>query len=410
MLTADLVQVSIRRGEVHPKYIRPDDAENLELAAALIRIFEGHAGKPRHELSSELEQLSGTGTAFIFHRGLAKLLLDRCEFETDASIEPAELRRCVFEKAAATYRQDDTTFDRGRVIEQAGRELEISPDQFDRNLYADLKDEQILQEFNKCSAEWLLLRYNVALAQAVVLRAIRLEVQLRGQAPARYREIFRKIKFFQLLHQIEGTASTGYHLVLDGPLSLFKSSQRYGLQMASFLPTLLHCDDWTLEASLLWGKQRKEMTFRLSPRAGLRPHTRLTGQWQPGEMAWLLEQFPKLGSEWDISSDAECIDLGGKGVLVPDYAFRHRPSGRTVFMEVFGFWRRGAIASRLGLLREHGPENLILAVSKELHTGDEDLQGLPGEVYVFRSAPIAREVLKLLKKWEVEAVEEFGKI
>jgi len=400
VLTADLVQASVRRGEVRPKYIRTDDAENLELAAALIQIFESYVGKPRHELNSELEQLSGTGTAFILHRGLAKLLLDRCEFDTDASVEPSELRRSVFEKAAAVYREVDAPFDRASVIEQASGEMDLGPGQFGKNLYADLKDEQVLQEFNKCSAEWLLLRYNVALAQAVVLRATRLEVQMRGETPARYREVFRKIKFFQLLHQIEGTASNGYHIVLDGPLSLFKSSQRYGLQMASFLPTLLHCDNWKLRASVLWGKQRKEMVFSLSPRTGLRPHTRLTGQWQPGEMTWLLEQFPKLGSEWDLSNDAECIDLGGRGVLVPDYAFRHRPSGRRVLMEVFGFWRRGAIASRLELLREHGPENLILAVSKDLHTEDEDLQGLPGEVYVFRSAPVAREILKLLKKWE----------
>ena len=38
---------------------------------------------------------------------------------------------------------------------------------------------------------------------------------------------------------------------------MFKSSGRYGLQMASFLPTLLHFDHWSLTADLLWGKKRR---------------------------------------------------------------------------------------------------------------------------------------------------------
>ena len=118
--------------------------------------------------------------------------------------------------------------------------------------------------------------------------------------------------------------------------------------------------------------------------------------WQPEEMHWLGEQFPKLDSEWDISTEAELVDLGGQGVLVPDYAFHHRPSGKRVFLEIFGYWRRGAIASRLKLLREHGPENFILGLAKGLRVDEEELGDLPGEVYTFRSTPIARELLTVL--------------
>ena len=405
MLTADLVQASVRRGVVRPKYIQDDDADNLALAEALISIFESGQGKSRGQLDSELQEFSGTGTAFILHRGLAKLLLDRCEFETDAPVKPAELRRTVFEEAAELYRRQLLPFDREVAIRQAEERMGLAEGLVEPNLFADLKDEQILNNFKGYSAERLLCRYNVALAQAVLLRATRLEIQIAGQSPARYREVFRKIRFFQLLHQVEGDLAAGYHIVLDGPLSLFKSSQRYGLQMASFVPTLLHCDDWELNATVLWGKKRRELAFRLSPRDGLRPHTRLTGQWQPGEIAWLLEQFPKLESDWSISGDTELIDLGGKGVLVPDFVFSHGPTGRKVFMEIFGFWRKGAVASRIELLRGHGPANLILALSKDLYAGEEALSDLPGEVYVFRSTPIAREVLGLLGKWETEGGE-----
>ena len=93
---------------------------------------------------------------------------------------------------------------------------------------------------------------------------------------------------------------------------------------------------------------------------------------------------------------AELVDLGGQGILIPDFVFTHAKTGKKVHLEILGFWRRGAVASRVALLKERGPENLIVAVSKELHVGEEKLAGLPGQVYGFRTSPVAREVRKLL--------------
>ena len=66
-------------------------------------------------------------------------------------------------------------------------------------------------------------------------------------------------------------------------------------------------------------------------------------------------------------------------------------------MEILGCWRRCSVESRLALLQEHGPGNMILAVSKELKVDKEEIPEFPGAVYVFRSTPVARDVLKLLE-------------
>ncbi len=66
-------------------------------------------------------------------------------------------------------------------------------------------------------------------------------------------------------------------------------------------------------------------------------------------------------------------------------------------MEILGFWRRGAVESRLELLRRHGPRNVILAVSRELRV-DEETADLPGELYTFRTVPVAREVHECLER------------
>ena len=404
MLTADLVQARVYRQEVRPRYIDAEDPGNLALAGELIDVFSAHEGRPRHELDQELTELLGTGTEFLLHRALAKLLLDRSTFDTDAEVEPETLRRSVFDAAAAGYLYPDNdepeaqlNFDREGVLRQVADRLELETEEIESGLYADLKDEQILEKWKPCKPDWLLHRYNVALAQGVLYKAAELEIRIDGGDVRQHRELFRKIKFFQLMHRVEGDASSGYLIRLDGPLSVFKSSGRYGLQMANFLPTLLHFDRWSLTGRLLWGKKRRELGFRLSPATGLRPHTRLTGQWQPEALTWLPEQFEKLDSEWTISTDAELIDLGGRGVVIPDFVFEHS-SGLEVHMEVFGFWNKSAVASRLELLRRHGPENLILALSKHLAAGHEGLDELPGEIFVFRASPVARKVLKLLEE------------
>ena len=409
MLTSDLLRVRISGRKILPMYIDPDNEELLQLAKSLIEIFQFGLHSPRGELQRELDDFLGTGSEFRLHRGLAKLLLDRCEFETNSPIEPPTLREIVFQTAAESRKQGEA-WDREQVWRAALEQLAETPDPaaadsldaWERSLYADLKEEQILQSFREVSASWLLQRYNVSLAQSVLLRASQMEVRIASQPAARYRALFQKLKFFQLMHQIRGSQEEGYLLQLDGPVSLFKSSNKYGLQLASFLPTLLHCESWTLQAELLWGKKKVKKQFQLSSEEGLRSHTHLTGQWQPEEMQFLRIQFPKIKSDWTILEETELLDLGGEGVLAPDYVFEHSPSGQRVYMEILGFWRRGAVDSRLALLRRHGPKNLILAISRELHIEQEELEELPNDVYLFRSAPVASEMVKRLKKMESE--------
>ncbi|NJL28066.1 MAG: DUF790 family protein, partial [Thermoanaerobaculia bacterium] len=175
--------------------------------------------------------------------------------------DPETLRRAVFEAAATVYQAGAHEpermfhFHRDEVLAQVATELAVSPGDLEQGLYADLKDEQILQSFEPCKAPWLLERYNLALAQGVLLRATELTLELSGLDPGQLRALFRKIKFFQLMHTVRGDGRGGFVVHLDGPVSLFKSSLKYGLQMASFLPTLLHFDGWKLEAEIAWGKR-----------------------------------------------------------------------------------------------------------------------------------------------------------
>ncbi|MEK6234307.1 MAG: DUF790 family protein, partial [Planctomycetales bacterium] len=295
MLTSDLLRVRVTGKEVRPRYVDDQDSELLNLAGALIEIFQRHEGQSRGEIQADLKELLGTGTAFLLQRGLAKLLMDRCEFETDSRVEPAELRKAAFAIAAEAHgKSAEGTWNRDDVLSALGDQLDLQADEIERCLYADLKDEQVLRSFRAVTADKLLQRYNVALAQAVLFKASELRVQIADPSAERLRALLRKLKFFQLMHRLRGSVKDGFELIVDGPTSLFKSSQKYGLQMANFLPVLLHCQQWSLEADLAWGKKRVSKQFKLSPENNLKSHTNLTGQWRPPEADYLMDRFSKL--------------------------------------------------------------------------------------------------------------------
>ncbi|MEM8963536.1 MAG: DUF790 family protein [Acidobacteriota bacterium] len=401
MLTADLVRGRLYKGEVRPGWVDPSDTETVDLATQMIATFAEHVGASRGELKQALKEITGSGTAFLLHRGLAKLLEDRCEIDMTAVIEPEVVRETVFDLAARVW-QSDEPFDRTAVLANAketllaSREADAEPVDFDiaTTLYADLKDEQIVQHFEEPTPTWLLERYNTALAQGVLLRANEMTIHLGPGEPRRHRALFQRIKFFQLLYRIDKD-DDGWLIRLDGPLSLFRGSQRYGVKMAQFLPALLHVSGWRLEAQVRWGPRRKRATFQLDPSRGLVPHTRLTGAWQPDELTQFAERFAELDSDWEVERDGELIDLGGQSVLIPDFVFQHRTSGIRVPMEVLGYWNRGVVRRRLKELRDHGPDKMILAIAKNLASGEKE-ENVPASVYIFRTMPLPRQVLKRL--------------
>jgi|YNPNPStandDraft_1061719.scaffolds.fasta_scaffold08084_5 predicted nuclease of restriction endonuclease-like RecB superfamily len=401
MLTADLVPTYTRRGRIYPRYIDPRHPELLSTAESLIGFFEEQVGATRGELEAVLHNFSGDSPLFFLHKGLIKLLLDRCQFQTQAHGDPPTIRRHVFQAAARRRRQGDlpglTDFDRAAVLAEGGAALGLTPEQVEAGLYADLASSQILQAFETITPERLLDRYNTALAQAILFRATQVRIHIARQPPVRYRQLFRFIKFYQLLYRVTGSMEQGYEITLDGPLSLFQASQRYGVRLAQFLPVLLLAEGWTLVADLLWGPRRVARQFELSPAQGLRSHYPDHGGWIPEEVQAFAARFATLESDWDVSTDTDLIDLGGT-LCIPDFRFRHRPTGRTLYLELFGFWRRRGVEERLAQLEAAGRKDVLLAVGRRGRVSEEDLEAPPDRVYYFRGVPIPREVLQLLEQ------------
>ena len=205
----------------------------------------------------------------------------------------------------------------------------------DQSLFADLKSEQKLVSFEDISAKRLLERYNVALAQAILIRSSRVQVKLQGISPARCRQLCRRVKFHRLVCEIETRGGGDLTLRLDGPLSLFSATQKYGLQLAFFLPAILACPSFELTAEVRWGVQRKEKTFVLTQSDGLVASGPDPGQYVPPELALFVDLFRKKITDWNLAEEGEIFRLGNH-FWVPDFRLTERASGRIVYLERSG--------------------------------------------------------------------------
>ncbi len=411
MLTADLIRVRNTREGLKCGFVDASNARLLEKAAAILTAFELNVGNARSALDDALLEAEGDGVDHKLTRGLAKLAVDRAEFDTRAPMPPADVRKAIFGLAArigpvrpaAPPLDGDASVDLPRTADglwQAlGTQLGIDPSELARSLYADLASEQTLTSVDVPSAGWLLHRYNVALVQSALLHAQKLTLTLAHPSPGPLRALLRALKFHQLLADVRRTAEADANvtIVIDGPASLFAQTTRYGLALAKFFPAIpLLGTPWALRADILWkGRTTK---LELDSRAGLVSHYAERGAWQSREATWFFERWMETAPGWTIEVGGPPLDQGGEGMVVPDFTMRRDGDARPVHIEILGYWRKASLQRRLALMRRHGPERLILAASKKLLQAEEREEvegGLGDAVVLFTEVIPVKEVLRL---------------
>jgi predicted nuclease of restriction endonuclease-like RecB superfamily len=397
MLTADLAQSWHRNGRTAPRYIDASDSRYLTDAEALINIFDEHMGKERSSLDAALEEYVGTGTDYKILRGLIKLLMDRCTFETATAVEPSEIRRALFLKAREFHPLGRNETARAEVLKEVAAALNCAPADLLAGLYADLPEQQRLIEFESLQARELLDLYNLAQAQALLYRCVEMRLWVKPQAPGNYRELFGAIKAYRLIHTIKGSAASGYEIRLDGPVSMFHRSQKYGIQMAVFLPALLLCANWRMRAEITLkpasGGGSASAFFELdSNQQQLRSHYVPAGAAENPVLEQLSESWAQFDSPWTLERSHRVIDLG-ESAFVPDFVIRHA-DGAEFYLEVLGFWTPRYLQERLREFEHYEQKNFLLAAWDELRGSRDALTRIPPHVIVFKRKlePVAVEL------------------
>jgi predicted nuclease of restriction endonuclease-like RecB superfamily len=380
MLTGDLA-ISFRRGnQIYPRLLRLNDANNLRDAANLIAIFASAVGKTRFELESELEEYVGTGTDYKILRGLIKLLTDRSEFATASVAEPAEVRLALF--SAAKNSHPVLANNRSAVVAKVAAEFNCQPEEIETALYGDLAAQQKLLEFSSIEPNELIDRYNVAQAQALFYRCGEMKIWAEPNTPAGFRQIFSAIKYFKLIHSVVGNATNGYEITLNGAASIFHRSQKYGIQMAVFLPSLLNCAHWRMRAEIdLKGGDRAvyELT---SEQKDLRSHYEDQPEYENPVHDRLVRDWTKFDSDWTLEQNREIVNLG-RTAFIPDFVLKKNKE--KVYLEILGFWTPNSLKKRLAEFQNVSFSNFIVAAWEELRGSREEPTSIPENVVLFKT-------------------------
>ncbi|UCE18814.1 MAG: DUF790 family protein [Gemmatimonadota bacterium] len=393
MLTSDLVRYYIDGDHIIPLFIsRRESSRYLRICREVIHIFADHEGKRRKELSDALEQYESTSTDFKIYRGLAKLLLDNCNFAPIWEGDYSQLRQKVFEKAQTAYPivlQPDLLHQTTKhlVLKEIGEEFGETSERLDGLLYGDLSENLILTGTEReMSPRELLRRYNLALAQGILYRAVRMRIWIQQD----FKPVFKYIKLAQLIHEIRPVASGGYEILLDGPASVLRRTQKYGIHMARFLPGLLLAKGWRMSA--LVETEQGLKTFALDAACGLHTFYRKEHPFDSSLEEKFFTAFQAAKTDWHIHREADVIDLK-ETVLIPDFTFTH-PDGRRLHMEIVGFWTPEYLEKKLAKLKRASRPDMIIAVNETLNCSKEEFDG---EVIFFKTGLRPQRVIDVLE-------------
>ena len=382
MLTSDLA-INRRRGErIYPHFVHPRDEANLRDSADLIEIFKEFVGKTRGELDSELENYVGTGTDYKILRGFIKLLQDRAQFETESVETPEEIRRKIFLEAGKYGQVLPDSEELRIVLETVADEIQSDVETVFKGLYADLSANQKLNEFNEIKPEDLLNKYNLAQAQALLYRCVEMKIRVAPSDAENYRAVFGWIKHFGLIHSVAGNADEGYNITLTGAASLFKSSQKYGIRMAVFLPALLLCREWKMSAEIPDKKRGTAFYTLSSEQDELESHYLDEPEYKNPVGEKLINNWGKYESKWKLKENREVVDLG-KTAFIPDFVL---VSGRKkIYLDILGFWTPKMLKKRLEEFEAAKFGKFILAADEELRGSREESEVKSENVIFFKN-------------------------
>lgn len=399
MLTRELAiaEYDFAGGQILPdRLTQRQHVHYVDYARRMLRVYETGIGRTRRDLHRSIHGLFATEATCPTRRinAFCKLLDEVGQYQRDRQGRAAALRRRVFRLAASRHplvRKADRLFesDESSVKSEIARQLGRSWDDIDQDLFADVIEFHRLQQFaGYASAEALLARYNVAQVQVALFDAVRMTVWARED----FKTILRYAKLARLMHTITQRPDGQFCIQLDGPASVLRSTRRYGVVMARFLPGLLSCRNWRLHATIQTRRAGWQLRFELTSQDGL--HSQVAA---PADFDSKLEQTfaANWGNEprdgWQLIREGDILHHGQK-VFVPDFVFRHE-DGRTIMMEIIGFWTPEYLQAKAETLRMFSEVPILLAVSQSAKVA---LPDLAVDAIVFKSSLRVKDVSQRL--------------
>ena len=469
MLPSQLLRVKTRKGEIIPLFSCGENRSgHLELARIMINEFEESAANKemKKTLNERISLLERNFDDYRLVRGLATLLERRCKFITtigqrEGNCEniayPADIRRLLWEESSRRG-FGLTQSRRDEILSAISSRTMNSPASIMQSMWSDLNENLILELFDSVSSEELLGWYDLSLLQTLLFTCTRLEFSVKGGAS--WKNILRKVKrlglMYSLKEQVTGSESpdakyvssekSREHLVhanmkdnsvhdsklmcsIDGPVSLFKMTDRYGTSIAKLIPFIISSSWWQLNASIV----RKTMSgkkiyeFKASSAdfqqlklrepsqnyLGSSINSRPSSSYYDSSLEEKFAiRFEHLANRWKIKREPDPLIVGNGVAFIPDFLFEKY--GRKVYLEIVGFWTKEYLEKKFQKISDilrNSNVDLFVAVDEELSCSklfNPSINGLSNSRVIFfrkASVPVKKlqEYLKSIDKQQIES-------
>jgi len=334
-------------------FLGPQDEPWLRVLMGELARFEG---RRRRELAERLAEPLPCETPYFKRRAATRVLLRLWRRERVAAVPPLEARARLFVAAAA----DGGEASPAAHVADVAAAMGVGGDALLESLFADLPGERIVRAPEPVpSVAEVVLRTNLAVVQAALMRASTIELQVEGGV----RPIVRLAKLRGLLCVVAEPADGGApRLQLSGPFSLFRHTLLYGRALAELVPHLAWCARFELRAACALRGRIVDVVVDsgapIFPAAAPTPFD-----------SKLEERFARdvgrLAPDWDLVREPEAV-RAGRTLIFPDFLLRHRiHAERRVLVELAGFWTPDYLAAKLARLREADLPPFILCVDEE---------------------------------------------
>ncbi|MGA7369136.1 MAG: DUF790 family protein [Nitrososphaeraceae archaeon] len=466
MLPSQLLRVRTRKGEIIPLFSGGEDkSRHLKLAKIIINEFEESASKreKKKSLNERISLVESNFDDYRLVRGLSTLLERRCQFNTNMHqrgenlASPVDIRRLLWEESSSRgFALTESR--RHEILNAIASRIKVSPTSLMQSIWNDLDENKILEFFDSVSAEELLGWYDLAQLQTLLFSCTKLEFSVRGGAD--WKNVLRKVKRLGLMYNLKQQMTAGessdaenVHIInssegiihanmkdkndhdsklvcsIDGPVSLFKLTDRYGTSIAKLIPFIISSSWWYMSAFVvrktISGKKIYE--FRASSadfqqRRLMEPsrnyqnnsiNSRLTSLYFDSSLEEKFAiKFEHLANRWKIKREPDPLIAGNGVAFIPDFVFEKY--GRKVYLEIVGFWTKEYLEKKfqkVSYILRNSDVDLFVAVDEELSCSKlfnpliRDLSN--NKIIFFRntSVPVKKlqEYLKSIDKLQIES-------
>ena len=421
MLPLQLLRTRItdKGTNIVPRFCTADDSI-LQLAAKIIKEFE-ESWKNKEKklfLTERIALLESEYNDYKLARGFYTLLERRCiftkinEIKTESKAiasnidvnnnnlhDPVNIRKELFEESSKRGFAL-TEFGRREIIDTVASRINVHSNDLIDVMWSDLEENLVLEWFDAISPEQLLAWYNLSLMQTLLFNCTKLEFSVTGGS--NWKRILRDIKRLGLMYNLQyialeeekrsihvdeidydnrdikfinasNTDTKNNSIIicsLDGPLSIFKLTDRYGTSIAKILPSIISSDTWSLKAWIVrktMSLGKKIYEFKISnkdtPSLSREPYYNKENDKERKRILYTAKEssqliyfdsgveekfstrFEQSATGWKLIREPDPLILSNGKALIPDFAFEKY--GTRIYLEIVGFWTKEYLEKKI---------------------------------------------------------------